>query len=177
MWLAGSGRYIVTPTQTVNNSTFWHANRLKTHQLNPTSIQPALILGAYFQILFFLSKLKRQQCSLVNVRPVWSPRFFGPALTFCWAKNKVHRVQLFSMECFAVLIPTKWTQNKQSQTFLYTIQMSPLNIKCLINKTLNSCQCLLICQKIALCLLFCQQRSHSQCSSASTVKKGFTLNM
>lgn len=104
MWLAVSWHYIVTPTQTVNNSTFWHANRLKTHQLNPTSIQPALILGAFFQISFF-SKLKRQQCRLVNVRPVWSPRFFGPALTFCWAKNKVHRVHT---ESFAALIPRKW---------------------------------------------------------------------
>lgn len=33
------------------------------------------------------------------------PRFFGPALTFCWAKNKVHRVHT---ESFAALIPRKW---------------------------------------------------------------------
>lgn len=45
------------------------------------------------------------------------------------------------------------------------------------HRPLNACRCLLIHQRIALCLLFCQQRSHSQCSSASTVKKGFTLNM
>lgn len=105
MWLADSGHYIVKPTQIVNNSTFWHANRLKTHQLSPTSIQPALILGVFLFLILFFSKLKRQQCSLVNVRPVWSPRFFGPAFTFCWAKNKVHRVHT---ESFAALIPRKW---------------------------------------------------------------------
>lgn len=33
------------------------------------------------------------------------PRFFGPALTFCWAKNKVHRVHT---ESFAALKLRKW---------------------------------------------------------------------
>lgn len=107
MWLAGCWHYIVTPTQTVNNSTFWHANRLKTHQLNPTSIQPALILPAFFSLILFFFFL-----SLKGSSAVWwmsglsdPPRFFGPALTFCWAKNKVHRVHT---ESFAALIPRKW---------------------------------------------------------------------
>ena len=108
MWLAGSWHYIVTPTQTVNNSTFWHANRLKTHQLNPTSIQPALILPAFFfLILFFFFFLSFKGSSAVWWMSGLSdpPRFFGPALTFCWAKNKVHRVHT---ESFAALIPRKW---------------------------------------------------------------------
>lgn len=90
MWLAGCGHYIVTPTQTVNNSTFWHANRLKTHQLNSTSIQPAIILGAILCCCF--SKLKRQQWCLVNVSlPVWSPQILRtcPHILLSY-KNKVH---------------------------------------------------------------------------------------
>lgn len=56
----------------------------------------------FFPIYSFFCKISRQQCSLVNVRPVWSPRLVGPAFTFCWAKNKVHT------ESFAALIPRKW---------------------------------------------------------------------
>lgn len=79
--------------------------------------------GCFFLTLFF-PKLKRQQCSLVNVRPVWSPRFFGPALTFCWAKNKVHRVHT---ESFAALIPRKWNSTPNPKQTRPHISLHRLN--------------------------------------------------
>lgn len=126
--------------------------------------------------------LKRQPCSLVNVRPVWSPRFFGPALTFCWAKNKVHRVHT---ESFAALIPRKWNFTPNPKQTKPHISLHYLNELIEYKKVLLSGYlqwCTLLCvfrksnllihkknhQKTALCELFCLLRSHSWGSLGST---------
>lgn len=128
--------------------------------------------GCFFSDIFF-SKLKRQQCSLVNVRPVWSPRFFGPALTFCWAKNKVHIVHT---ESFAALIPRKWNFTPSPKQTRPHISLHYLNVLIEYKKPyqvdmrkskIHECNH----EKTALCKLFCLLTSHSWGSSGSTQLK------
>lgn len=139
--------------------------------------------GCFFLSDSFFSKLKRQQCSLVNVRPVWSPRFFGPALTFCWAKNKVHRVHT---ESFAALIARKWNFTPDPKQTRPHISLHYLNELIEYKKSYQvDIQCTLLCvfrrsnllvhekdhHKTALCESFCQLTSHSWGSSGSTQLK------
>lgn len=107
MWLAGSGHYIVKYRQTVNNSTFWHANRLQTHQLNPTSIQPTLILAVVFFFpldSFFLLSLKG------NSAVWWMSGLSDPPdsleLPSHFAELRAKYTE--STQSFAALIPRKW---------------------------------------------------------------------
>lgn len=89
----------------------------------------------FFRFSFFPLQLKRQECSLVNVRPVWSPRFFGPALTFCWAKNKVHRVHT---ESFAALMSRKWNFTPKPKQTKPRISLHYLNERTEHKKDLSS---------------------------------------
>lgn len=64
--------------------------------------QNLIYLGFYVGHLSFWRPSESVH-SLLNVRLSESRYFFGPALTLCWAKNKVHRVHTHI--AFTVLIP------------------------------------------------------------------------
>lgn len=103
------------------------------------------------------------------------PRFFGPALTFCWAKNKVHRVHT---ESFAALIPRKWnfTPNpKQTRPHISSHYLNELieyrksyqvDIQCTVS--LGSLIYWSVRQNSRkLCEWLCLRRSHSRCIQRS----------
>lgn len=129
--------------------------------------------GCFLHILFFPLSLKGNSA-------VWwmsglsdPPRYFGPALTFCWAKNKVHRVQT---ESFAALIPRKWNFTLNPKQTRPHISLHYLNELIEYRKPYQvDIQCTLLCifensdllihekkhQKTALCELFCLLSSQS----------------
>lgn len=124
MWLADSGHYIVKTHTDCKQQHFLTRKHTQTRPIKPDFNPASPYSGCVFVFDSFFSKLKRQQCSLVNVRPVWSPRFFGPAFTFCWAKNKVHRVHT---ESFAALMPRKWNFTPKPKQTRPHISAHPIN--------------------------------------------------
>lgn len=101
MWLAAPKRNIIKTKTDCKQQHFLTRKQTLNPPIKPSPIRPAFILSGFFLFPSCFFWAQRQWCSLVNVRPVWCPRFYRPALTFCWAKNKRGRI------CHSI---TKWKE-------------------------------------------------------------------